>query len=239
MNKNKILAVISIVIVYSLISYLVDKAYILPGIFDIVLSLKNIVFSTGFLPIVLTTLIRSLTGLLISFVLALFLSLVSYFNRRFSEFMEPVYVMLKTIPNITYIIVALLWLGRNGSAILVSSLVVFPIFYNSFLSALRNIDENLINATRLYNCSLIYKIRKIYLPLIKPQILTSLSNCCSLGFKVSIMAEILSQVRSGIGRELYFAKANLLMADIFAWTIIIIAISYLMDRLIFSFNKRQ
>ncbi len=52
------------------------------------------------------------------------------------------------------------------------------------------------------------------------------------------MAEILSQAKYGIGAELYYAKNNLIMSDIFAWTIIIIVISYLLDILIDLIKKR-
>ena len=53
------------------------------------------------------------------------------------------------------------------------------------------------------------------------------------------VAEILSQVKSGIGKELYYAKANFLMADIFAWTILIILISSLFDYLISLFKEKN
>ncbi|MDO4500824.1 MAG: ABC transporter permease subunit [Erysipelotrichaceae bacterium] len=232
MKKTHAISICLMIIIYSLLSIVVNKTFILPGILEIAFSLKEIVFNVKFLSIVFTSLFRVFIGLLTSFILALLLSLLSYFNKTIKEFFEPVYLLLKTIPNVTYIIVSLLWLGRNGSVLLVSALVVFPILYNSILNALFNIDKELIEITDTYNGSNIYKIRKIYLPLIRNDILLSLKNSCSLGFKVAIMAEILSQVKTGIGRELHFARINYLMADIFAWTIIIIVISYLIDYLL-------
>ena len=239
MKRNYLISIVVIILVYVIAGAAINKSYILPGLPEIVLSLRNILLSGSFLNVVFTTLYRTLAGLLISFVIALSLALLAYFNRTARELLHPLYVLLKTIPNITYIIVALLWLGRTGSVILVASLVVFPIFYNSILNALLNIDDSLIKATRLYQGSLIHKIARVYLPLIRNDILSSFANCCSLGFKVSIMAEILSQVKSGIGKELYYAKANFLMADIFAWTILIIVISSLFDYVISLFNSKE
>lgn len=237
MKKTSIISILTIIIIYIVLSFLINKTYILPSIGDVLLSLKNIVFDSNFLIIIFTTLWRCVLGLIISFVLALIFALLSYFHEKVKDFIRPIYILLKTIPNITYIIVSLLWLGRNGSVILVSSLVVFPILYNSILNALTNIDISLIEVTDLYEASNIFKARKVYLPLIKNDLLTALANSCSLGLKVSIMAEILSQVRSGIGKELYFAKANFLMADIFAWTIIIVLISVLIDYLLSLLKK--
>ena len=62
-----------------------------------------------------------------------------------------------------------------------------------------------------------------------------------MGFKVTVMSELLSQVTNGIGKELYFAKINLLMSDIFAWTVIMVIISltfdYILGLLIRSFSN--
>ncbi|MBR2577845.1 MAG: ABC transporter permease subunit, partial [Erysipelotrichaceae bacterium] len=188
MNKNHLISIAIIILTYIVASLFIGKSYILPGIGEIVLSLKEILLSGSFFSVVFTTLYRTLAGLSIIFAVALLLALLAYFNKTVRELLYPLYVLLKTIPNITYIIVALLWLGRTGSVILVASLVVFPIFYNSILNALLNIDESLIKATRLYQGSIIYKICRVYLPLIRKDILSSFANCCSLGFKVSIMA---------------------------------------------------
>ena len=238
MKKTHIISIAFIVAVYVFAASIINKSYILPSIGEIFTSLKNIIFDVSFLKIILTTIVRLLIGLVLSFFLAIILSFISFKSIKIREFMEPIYVFAKTIPNITYIIVALLWLGRNGSVILVAFLVIFPILYNSFLHALLNIDDNLLKVTRLFKGSFIEKSKRIYLPLIKKEVLLALNNACSLGFKVSIMAEILSQVNIGIGRELYYAKINYQMADIFAWTIIIIFISYLFDRVIVLLIKK-
>lgn len=238
MKKTQLISIIFIILIYIIASLIINKSYILPSIFEILISLKNIIISKEFIIIVLSTLFRTLIGILISGVLAIILALLSYFNEKIRELFEPIYIFLKTIPNITYIIVSLIWLGRSGSVILVSSLVVFPILYNSFLKGLLNIDSNLINATRTFPGTVYFKIRRVFIPLIRNDILLALNNACSLGFKVAIMAEILSQINIGIGRELYYAKINFMMADIFAWTIIIIFISFIIDKIIDSFIEK-
>lgn len=221
-----------IIVIYETISVVIDKSFILPRISEILISLKNIIFGSKFFITIISTLFRTFFGVLISFLLGILLACISYKYRMFEELFNPLYIILKTIPNITYIIIALIWLGRSGSVILVAATVIFPIFYNSILSSLKNIDKELIEYTSLFNYSYLFKTFNIFLPLIKIEIINSIKNCLSLAFKVSIMAEILSQIKNGIGRELYYAKSNFLMADIFAWTIIIVILSYLFDLVI-------
>lgn len=233
MKKNNILGICFIILTYVILSLLINKTYILPKVSEIIIALINIITNGSFISIVLITIFRTLLGVLISFILAILLSTIAYFKTNFREFFEPIYVFLKTIPNITYIIISLIWLGRGFSVVLVSMLVIFPIFYKSILNSYINIDPNLINVTRTFgNNNTKNNIRNIYIPLISKDILLALNNCLSLAFKVSIMAEILSQVKLGIGRELQFARSNMMMPEIFAWTIIIVIISLIFEWII-------
>ena len=59
----------------------------------------------------------------------------------------------------------------------------------------------------------------MYIPLLKPALGSALISITSLGFKVGVMAEILSQVRGGIGRNMQIAKLNVDLASLLAWTI--------------------
>jgi NitT/TauT family transport system permease protein len=63
-------------------------------------------------------------------------------------------------------------------------------------------------------------------------------TAAGLGLKVGIMAEILGQVRSGIGRSMNYARLNLDTAGIVAWTIVIILLSVGID-LLFSWLQAQ
>ena len=57
------------------------------------------------------------------------------------------------------------------------------------------------------------------------------------------MAEILGQVRYGIGKQLYISKINLDMTGVFAYTIVIIIIGCLINLLfeliIHFYNKKE
>jgi len=237
--KTKILSILSFIGLYSLISFLINKPYILPSFIEIGRSLIKLIISDDFLKTILYTLIRTFIGILISFIMAIFLSMISYKSKIVKDFFEPIYVILKTIPNITYIIICLLWIGKDLATIFVSLTVIFPIIYNSLLSAYFNIDNSLIEYTSLFNFSFFRKWKNIYFPLIRKEMLISIKNSASLALKVSIMAEMLSQTKIGIGRKLYYAKINIEMADIFAWAIVIIIISSLFELFINELIKKE
>lgn len=229
MKKAYIYAIICLILTWFIAASLINNEVILPNINQTINSLLIIVKSSNFVFIVVDTVIRTFVAIGISFLIGLLLSILSFKNSKFKDFIHPIYLIFKTIPNITFIILGLIWLGRSGSVILIVSLVTAPIIYAELLSGFEQIDENLLLNTRTYSNNYYLKFKRIYLPLIYNDMITALRTTLALGFKVTIMAELLSQIQTGIGRELYYAKINLETADIFGWTIIIIFISTIFD----------
>ncbi|MDO5122830.1 MAG: hypothetical protein Q4D46_12195, partial [Erysipelotrichaceae bacterium] len=75
------------------------------------------------------------------------------------------------------------------------------------------------------------KLRYRTMPLILTEILTTGKTAASMGFKVGVMAEVIGQVRIGIGRQMSYARLYLQTDRLIAWTAVIIIISILLDQL--------
>ena len=86
-------------------------------------------------------------------------------------------------------------------------------------------SQNLKDVDAIYNQSTLDRIFHRLIPSLYIPILTTSKTALSLGFKVGVMAEILGQIRVGIGKHLYYAKINLDTTSLLAWTLIIILIS--------------
>ena len=74
----------------------------------------------------------------------------------------------------------------------------------------------------LYPQPLSYTIFHVYLPLIKPSIISAILSILPLSLKIGVMAEVLIQTRAGIGTQLYLARMNIDMISVFAWTIYLV-----------------
>ena len=230
MKKTYLFSIITILTVWTGLSLYVDNILILPSIFDVTICLFEILKDPNTYISVAYTLFRLTLGISVSFFLALFLAILSYRYEKIKEFIYPFVLILKTIPTVSIIVLALIWFGREGTINIIVSLIVFPILYSNMLFGFKHIDQAILDELRLLPGSYFDKLRMAYLPLIKHQILESLKTTVSLGFKVSIMAELLSQIRTGIGREIYFSKINILTDHIFAWTVIIIFVTWVLDK---------
>lgn len=185
--------------------------------------------SLSFYRAVVITLLRMLHGLLWALLAALILAFIGNYIRSVRELFKPVFAVFKTVPTISYIFLVLLWFGRSRSVTIVSFLVLFPIFYMNTVQGLQSIEPSFLNLMKIYPAPKHIQIFKIYLPLIENYLYAAFKTSFGLGFKVSVMAEILGQLPEGIGRELQLAKLNFDIPELFAWTIWIIVISVLSE----------
>ncbi|MDO5439610.1 MAG: ABC transporter permease subunit [Erysipelotrichaceae bacterium] len=238
MRNKRLLSAVVLIVLWAVVSSLINKDILLPTPLAVVKELWTIVTQAGFLPALLNTVFRAFTAVFISFVIALLLAASAYRFKGLRTFLEPLYVLFKSVPTVTVIVLALIWLGKEKAAILIVMLVVLPIHYSNILNGFDQIDPDLLKETDTYEDRYLLKLRRIYLPLIRSDLYETLRSTLSLGFKIVIMAEMFAQTRVGIGHELYFLRANLDTTGVFAWTILIVLCSYLFDAILNFFSRR-
>lgn len=222
-------SIIILLLLWYVIAVQLNNEFRMPNPADVGMRMIRQLASPEFFNAVSVTLFRSLAGLAVAFILALLSALLSSYHEVAREMLSPLILVTKSIPNISYIILVLIWFGREISAVIITFLILFPTFYSAFLEGLLSIDEKLKKVMRLYKERPLREIKTVRLPMLRPFIRGSLLSGVGLAFKVGVMAEILGQVSYGIGRELQYCRTDLDMVGIFAWTGWIIFILILLD----------
>ena len=104
--------------------------------------------------------------------------------------------------------------------------------YQEMLHGYESISEDIMRITATFSGNFLIKWWLVYLPSIKTHIINAIKMTLSLGFKVTVMAELLVQIGEGLGHELYFYRINLMTAQVFALTLIMVLVSFVFDRLL-------
>lgn len=224
-RKISIISKVLIIIVWIIVSKLVDNGIIFPTIKSTMISLWNIVSNPDFLYILGYSLYRSLTGFIISLVFAITVGIISTVSKLVYNIMVPIMDFLRTVPIIAIIILFLIWLSNDFTPIFVGFVMVFPILYESVLKGILNIDSNIIEMTKIYKVDKITLIKDIYIPSIFINLRLILSSAIGINLKMVIAGEVLSQPKFAIGSSLYLEKMYLNTSGVFAWIIIIIFVS--------------
>ena len=74
----------------------------------------------------------------------------------------------------------------------------------------------------------------IYLPALRPYILTALTTATGLAWKSGVAAEVLCLPEPSLGQRIYYTKYYLDIPELFAWTAVAVALSMALERLLRS-----
>ncbi|HOB64359.1 MAG TPA: ABC transporter permease subunit, partial [Clostridia bacterium] len=178
------------------------------------------------------TLSRSFTGFAISFALAMILAVAGFAIKPIHRAFSPLVIISRAIPTMSVILLSLIWLTSQTSPILISSLIMFPMFYSDFYSALNNIDKGVIDMAKLYKVGAKDIVTRLYIPNILPSVLDSVRSGISFNVKIVIAAEVLAQTRQSMGISMQISRVMLDTASLLAWTAAAVAISYALELIV-------
>ena len=195
------------------------------------LRLGELAVTASFWQTVGRSCLRIFGGFLASCLLAAVLAVVSARFRRVRELLAPVVAVIKAVPVVSFIILALVWLNARSLPLFISGLMVFPPVYLNVLAGIGAADRQLLEMARVFRVPLGRRLRAIYLPAVLPYFRAASSVALGLCWKAGAAAEVIGLSAGTIGERLYTAKVYFQTPDLFAWTAVIVAVSALFERL--------
>lgn len=217
-GKETIISLILLAVAWQIVSFFTPP-YIVPGwqvIFDKMLRLQP--------HQIYVTVVRVVLALVVSFGLGVVLAVLMYLFKRIESYVLPIIKLLMAVPVICWILFAVLWFSAVEFRIFfILVIVCCPVFLIDVLDALKGVPKDLRDMILSFRPTRMQYIRKLLLPAIVPAVLTSWKINLSLAIRVVTIAELVGAV-SGIGFALNIAQANFSVAEVFAWTIVLIAI---------------
>lgn len=226
----KAAAILFWVAVWGIASYLIGEEILLPSPWAVALRLVSIVLEDGFIGTVLFTLWRIILGFLLSSVMAVLFAALSYRLDAFRIILDPVVKIVRAVPVASIIILVLVWVKSRNLSAVISFLMVFPIVYTNVLEGLDATDPLLLEAAECYHMKGLKRIRYIYLPSLVPYFTSAVSIALGLAWKSGIAAEVIGLPMNSIGEALYLSKIYLMMPDLFAWTVVIIVLAFVFEK---------
>lgn len=144
----------------------------------------------------------------------------------------PMLRLVRSTPVVSFIILALLWIGRERVPSFVAALMVMPVVADSLHTGLRGLDPQLLELGRAYRFGPWKKLRLIVLPSVLPGYGGACLTAAGLAWKSGIAAEVLCQPKLAIGTELHNSRLILETPELFAWTALVVILSAILELLI-------
>lgn len=226
-------------LIWVLTYQVIDHPLIMPSPQAVFLSLFNILTNLDSLGIILASIFRLIISIVLSTVLGIILGMLSGLNQKVSWVMKPYVTILRTIPVISIIVILLILFGYRITPFVITFLMVFPIVFQAAESGIKAINHELIDVYRLEEHHFFISLQFLYFPMIQKYLILSFLQSFGLGLKVLVMAEYLGQTRKSIGNSLYLARMNLDYSAVFAWTILLILISFGIEYIVHYYQLRK
>jgi NitT/TauT family transport system permease protein len=187
---------------------------------------------------VAVTLARVLAALVVSFVLGVLVAIAMYLSPATERYIRPMVRLLMAVPVVSWILFAVLWFrGIEFRIVFVLVVVCAPVFVVDTLDAMRDVPRELRQMMRSFRPTYWQFFRKLMLPAIMPGIFTSWKITLSLAIRVVTIAELVGAV-TGIGHQLSVAQELFSVADVFAWTIVLVALLFMMEAIVARVEHR-
>lgn len=200
---------------------------VLPGV-DLVIKKIFELITTGdsWLTAALTAR-RLLVGLLAGIGIGATLGILFGTFQRMERIFMPIVRILQTVPPVCWVVLALVWFGFNDMpCIFIVVTSTLPTVTINLAQGVRQIDKKLIEMAQMYHFSRWQTFRHVILPSIMPYIYSALDIVISGGWKIAVMAEVLT-TSTGIGGAINTARLNIEPETLIAWAVILVLLCYL------------
>ena len=187
---------------------------------------------------VVVTLARVIGALIASFVLGLALAMAMYRSDPLEKYLHPMIRLFMAVPVVSWILFAVLWFpGVEFRIGFVLVAVCGPVFLVDALDAMRGVPRELRHMMRSFRPTTLQYFVKLMLPAIIPSVFTSWKVNISLAIRVVTIAELVGAV-TGIGHQLSVAQELFSVADVFAWTLVLVVLLFLLEALLTRVEAR-
>ena len=149
----------------------------------------------------------------------------------------PYVITIKTVPVASFIIISLIFFSARQLSTFISFLMVFPVIYSNVLEGIRSTDRELLEMGQVFRIPWGRRLLYIYLPHLKPFLFSACSVALGMSWKSGVAAEVIGVAAGSIGEKLYESKIYFMTEDLLAWTVVIVLISVLFEKLFLRLMK--
>lgn len=195
-------------------------------------ALTAMVGTGEFWATVFTSLGRIAMGLTCGVLAGAALAVLTCSSRWCDRLLSPAVRVVRAAPVASFILLVLLWTGRERTPAVISALMVLPVVWDNLARGIQATEKKLLELARVCRFSPGKTVRLIYLPSLRPYILTALTTATGLAWKSGVAAEVLCLPEPSLGQRIYYTKYYLDIPELFAWTAVTVALSMALERIL-------
>jgi NitT/TauT family transport system permease protein len=194
---------------WALASARLNNAILLPSPLSVVESYRQLIADGSLLADVHASIVRVFTGFAVASIIAVPLALLLAYSRILRGVVMPLIALLRPIPPIAWIPLAILWMGLGDppSYFITAVAAFFPIFLNAFVGG-TSLQQEHVNAARSLGTRAPALLVTVMLPSALPMIVTGLRIGLGQAWMAVVTAELIA-AQSGLGYMIQISRLDL------------------------------
>lgn len=224
--------------VWALAAAGVGKELILPGPALVARTLAGLVGTPAFWQTTWATLGRIFGGLLAGVLAGIVLAVCTSASTVLDWVLSPAVRVIRATPVASFILLVILWAPTGQVPAIVAALMVLPVVWGNVSRGIAQTDPLLLEAAAAYRFGRWKTVKLVYAPSVLPYFASSCHTALGLAWKAGVAAEVLCVPRRAIGTQVYFSKIYLETPELFAWTLVVLILSFLLERVMGTLLKR-
>lgn len=229
---RRLIVVLIWILIWQIASMMTGLELLLASPVAVLKTIMNMLASKQFYVILMHTMLNIGSGLIAGIIIGAVLGICSAKYKLIDEFLEIPLQLMKALPVAAFVILLLMWFGSKNVSRIISAMVVIPMVTTGVTDGIKNTDIRLIKMAKVYDMSTFNRFRYVYMTGVYPYLSSQLKVALGMCFKAGISAEIIGLVSNTIGTSMYYAKMYLLSSELFAWSIVVIVMSLLTEKII-------
>lgn len=225
--------------VWFALSELVGLELLVPSPVAVFTSLRELLGEKDFYISCFNSLYKVLIGWGTGVAAGAFLGIITSFSRILYAFFKPVLHIIKATPVASFIVLALVLMSSRAVPAFTCTLITVPVVWANVAEGLNSPDKKILEMAKFFHMPLKKKITDIYIPCALPYFSAAATTTMGLSWKAGIAAEVICTPASTIGAGIQNAKIYLETPSLFAWTLTVIVLSMLLEKLLGMILKKH
>ncbi len=227
-----ILVAVIWIAIWEVISLIVGKELIVPSPFRVFIRIITLAGTAAFWGNVGGSLLRILIGYVLAVLIGAAVGFLTAKVAFLDSFLTPAAKVIRATPVASFIILLFVFAARDHIPVITVFLMVLPLVWANVYEGIKSTDKKLLEMAKVFDLRKGTIIRKIYIPHILPFFTAAVKTGIGLAWKAGIAAEVIVNPKFGIGTALHDSKVYLETVDLFAWTVVIIIISMILEKIL-------
>ncbi len=218
--------------VWYAVSEIIGLELLIPSPTAVFSALKEMMSEAEFYLSCLNSLYKVLLGWGIGIIAGTLLGIVTSISRILREFFKPLLHIIKATPVASFIVLALVLMSSKSVPVFTCALITVPVVWANISEGIASPDKKILEMADFFSMPLTKRIADIYLPAVLPYFSAAALTTMGLSWKAGIAAEVICTPSDTIGAGIQNAKIYLETPSLFAWTLTVIILSMLLEKLL-------